>query len=428
MRDALNRFARLSFVAGLLLAAATILRAQGPTSDTLPVKSEVASVVAKTDAVPAADKEQRLLVSPSGKFRIELGGRLQVLYQYAAPDAATNEKLYGPTFANRPTPEATSLFRIRRGRVGLEGFLYDPSLQFNVQLELAGQSMSLKRSYVNYRMAGSALQLRAGKFKVPFGRQQLTSIFNQQLVERSLVSDDFAKGDDDGVMLWGEPSAGRVEYYLGAFNGEGNNRNSQQDAANQLALRVAVSPLGKMPYAGPATGTRTPRFAIGANANVNGGWLTEVNGVPGMQAPMETCTAGACVTDFGDDARITVAGIDAAMRWNGIAWIAERFRRAVDPREPGLATLESHGWYTQLGGFVVRDRVELGARVGRLDPAVAASNDEIRESSSFLNVYIRGTEMKIQTDFTLVRTQIASATAVSQLNDGRLRTQLTLTF
>ena len=48
--------------------------------------------------------------------------------------------------------------------------------------------------------------LKAGQYKVPFGRQQLTSSGNQQFVDRSVVSDTFARGRDIGVQLWGTPT------------------------------------------------------------------------------------------------------------------------------------------------------------------------------------------------------------------------------
>jgi phosphate-selective porin len=169
--------------------------------------------------------------APADTFRLTLSGRVQTLYPYSAPDADADAKLHGTAPGTRAEPQATSLLRIRRGRLVMEGFAHDPRLEYDVQLELAGQSVTLKRAFANWRMANGAAQLRAGKFKVPFGRQQLTSSFQQQASDRSLVSDEFARGDDDGVMLWGLPAAGRVEYYAGVFNGEGNNRNAQQDAS-----------------------------------------------------------------------------------------------------------------------------------------------------------------------------------------------------
>lgn len=361
-------------------------------------------------------------------FKLKLSGRVQTVYQYAEPDGESNAKLYGEAFGTRPEPQATSLLRIRRGRVALDGFAWDPRLEFNVQMELAGQSVSLKRAFLNYRLA-DGVQLRGGKFKVPFGRQQLTSSFQQQASDRSLVSDEFAKGDDDGFMVWGLPAGGRVEYYAGVFNGEGNNRNAQQDAFDQLAARLVFTPLGRLAYSGPALEHPARLLlALGLNANLNGGWLHEVNGTAGMQPPMETCTASGCTLDHGDDARVTSVGADAALKWRGLSASAEWFRRTLDPRQPGLAEREASGWYAQAGAFALPARLEGGVRYGALDPDASREMDRVTELTPFVNYYLRGHDLKVQADFTLLRTEVPDArfggTRATELREGRLRVQM----
>ncbi|HEU0014307.1 MAG TPA: porin [Longimicrobium sp.] len=390
----------------------------------------VLAVLALAGARPAAAAER---TAPADTFRLRVSGRVQSLYQYSAPDGEADAKLNGGATGTRPQAQATSLLRIRRGRLVMEGFAYDPRLEYNVQLELAGPSVSLKRAFVNWRLAGADAQLRAGKFKVPFGRQQLTSSFQQQLADRSPVTDEFAKGDDDGVMVWGLPAGGRLEYYAGVFNGEGNNRNAQQDALNQLAARVAVSPLGAVPYAGPALeNPRRLTFSLGLNANLNGGWLHEVNGVAGMQPPSRTCTAEGCSEDAGDDARIVHRGADAAVRWRGVSASAELFGRTVDPRQDGLDRREARGWYAQAGAFVLPGRLEGGMRLGRLDPDAGRTMDRVRELAAFANGYVHGHDLKVQVDYTFLSTETADArvggTRATRLDEGRLRVQLQFQF
>jgi hypothetical protein len=381
-------------------------------------------------AAPAAARADAL---PADTFKLKLTGRVQTLYQHTAPDGETNEKLNGESFGTRPAEQSTSLLRIRRGRIGVEGFAYDPRLEYQVQMELAGSSITLKRAFFNYRLRDADVQVRAGKFKVPFGRQQLTSSFQQQAADRSLVSDEFAKGDDDGLMLWGLPAGGRLEYYVGVFNGEGNNRNSQQDASDQWAARLAWSPLGKMSYTGPALDRPArPLFSVGANANLNGGWLYEVNGTTGMQAPTETCTAAGCTRDEGDDSRILSLGVDAALRWRGLSWSGEYFRRTVDPRQDGVAELEGSGWYSQVGMMVIPARLEGGVRYGQLDPSDARKMDRVREVTPFVSYFVRGNDLKVQADYTFLSTEAPDARTggvdPARLEDGRLRVQLQVAF
>ena len=63
--------------------------------------------------------------------------------------------------------------------------------------------------------------VKAGQFKVPFGRQQLASAMNQQFVDRAAVEDTFARGRDIGVQLWGTPFKGLLDWRVGVFNGNG---------------------------------------------------------------------------------------------------------------------------------------------------------------------------------------------------------------
>jgi phosphate-selective porin OprO and OprP len=371
-------------------------------------------------------------VMSADTFKLRLSGRVQTLYQHSTPDAEADRKLHGDAPGSYAEAQTTSLLRIRRGRLVAEGFAYDPRLEYQVQLELAGASVSLKRAYLNYRLRATDVQLRAGKFKVPFGRQQLTSSFQQQLADRSPVSDEFARGDDDGVMIWGAPAGGRVEYYAGVFNGEGNNRNAQQDAANQWAGRLVWAPLGRFPYTGSALESAPrPLVALGLNAHLNGGWLHEVNGVGGLQPPVRTCEASGCVTDAGDDARVLTAGADVALRWRGLSVSAEVFRRGIDPRQTGLAERSASGWYAQAGSFLVPGRVEAGVRIGALDPDRDRGMDRVRETAPFVNYFRRGHDLKLQADYTRLSTEIADARqggGATWLRERRLRLQLQFAF
>lgn len=328
---------------------------------------------------------------------LHFGGRLQTYYEALVPDHSNGDPI-----------SDTSQFRIRRARFVVDGHVYDPSLTYEVQLEMAGSSATLKRAYFNWR-SSDALQFRAGRFKTPFGRQWITPWYKQQLTDRSLASSEFTRGDDDGVMIWGTPREGRFEYYLGVFNGDGQNRNSQQDNRNQWFARAVWSPRGKFAYSESALGAaKTPRWSFGVDAGRNGGWLFDVNGKPGIQAPARTCTATACTVDHGDDASLVTAGIDATMTWDRFSSTAETFERSVDARQHGVPAAKSRGWYAQSGWFVQRDKTEIGARYGT---AVHTT-----ERALFVNRYIRGHDYKVQTELA----EIA--------RDRRLRIQLVISF
>jgi hypothetical protein len=356
---------------------------------------------------------------------VDLFAGFQALYQLDAPDGATNRVVAGGDYTAAPEQE-TSLFRLRRARLGVQGHIWTPELQYHLQAELAGTSATLKRVYLNWQALGPALQLQGGKFKPPFGRQQLTGYARQQAVDRSIASDEFARGEDDGVMLWGTPAEGVLEWYAGVFNGEGNNRNAQQDAANLWAARLVWSPFGRVAYAGPALSpSATPRVAVGAAATLNGGWLFDVNDTVGIQGPQESCVGGVCVLDTGDDAQVVQLAAELAFTWRGLSASGEYFRRDVDPVQDTLRDLRAEGWYAQAGLMVLPRRLELGGRYAVLDRDTRSRAGEVRELTPFASWFVHGHDLKLQADYSLLRTHLESDVV---LRDHRFRTALVVLF
>src|SRR5688572_10847334 len=74
---------------------------------------------------------------------------------------------------------------VRRSRAGIEGrFLRD--YEYQLEFELDNRASWLRDAWVNYRRFRS-LQVQAGQFKIPFGRDQLTSPMTMNFVFRSRV-------------------------------------------------------------------------------------------------------------------------------------------------------------------------------------------------------------------------------------------------
>src|SRR5690606_30757323 len=136
-------------------------------------------------------------------------------------------------------------FRIRRAKTKLDGWVYTPNLQYELQMSWADSS-PLEDANLNYDFPGGkqAAMLKVGRFKVPFGRQELTSSGSQQFVDRSIVSNEFAKGRDNGIQLWGTPNGGVIDWRVGIFNGAGRTATSNDNDSYQYNARVAWQPFG----------------------------------------------------------------------------------------------------------------------------------------------------------------------------------------
>jgi phosphate-selective porin OprO and OprP len=172
------------------------------------------------------ERGKPFLKSADDNFRIELGGRFQA--DYAAPEDDTR-LLTGAKLGSQ--------FLVRRARLNLDGRLYR-WIGFRIEGEFT-EGVSLKDAYLDLAFLPE-LRLQAGQFKVPFGLEELTSSRFIDFVERSLVN-ELAPSRDRGVMLYGDLMRGAVSYYLGGFNGTGEDT-SDNNGDKDLAFRASFAP------------------------------------------------------------------------------------------------------------------------------------------------------------------------------------------
>jgi phosphate-selective porin OprO/OprP len=88
------------------------------------------------------------------------------------------------------------------------------------------------------------MNLRAGQIKEPFSLDEIISAAWIDFVERSMISTAFAPKEDVGVGLYGQCWDGRIEYAMGAFNGQPRNvaeNNDDKDVAGRLVIAPWVT-------------------------------------------------------------------------------------------------------------------------------------------------------------------------------------------
>jgi len=171
----------------------------------------------------------------AGKWlRIDLLLKAQGFYRSSEQDLTD----YGGTYG------------LDRARVGVKGELFK-RVDFEVERELRGTSNEAASSispwhdvYVNFR-AVPAIQVQAGRFKIPFSLDELTGLFDLDFTFRSRVAHQLAPGRDTGVMAHGVLLKKRLHYQLGAFRADGDN-----------------PPIPEPPYPAPGqTSPRSPSYA-----------------------------------------------------------------------------------------------------------------------------------------------------------------------
>ena len=319
-------------------------------------------------------------VMESDRVRIAVQNRVQFRFR----DELPNDALQLPGAAKPGDSRAS--FQIRRAKTRVDGFLLWKELTYELQIGWAGADSGiatgttfsgLEDAYLNWDVSKKqAFEVRGGQFKVPFGRQELTSSERLQFVDRSIVTDEFVRGRDVGVQVAGLLVAKKLSYALGLFNGNGRNRPTNDNSKFLYAARVTFQPWGGVGYSeGDFESKDHPLFEVAGELQRNNQQLvTNAN-------------------DFDD----TTFGADAVFKWKGISLYAEYFDRKRTPEEG--ASFHSTGFVGQAGCFLQRDRWEVAFRYAVFDPIDFSPGNDRTEVGGALSYYIRGHRLKLQSDF-----------------------------
>lgn len=346
--------------------------------------------------------------SADGDFRLELHGQLQARYTYERLD------LDGAA-------EDESSFSIPRGRVALAGNLFGKELTFKFQADFGKGFTSLKDYYADYAIVPQWLHVRAGQWKRPFSRQQITSSSKLQFVDREITDASFDAGRDIGVAFGNDyEKSPTLEWAVGVFNGtgekgtfsgtvavdpdtlegtvKGGKFNNVPDLFNPtLVARVGFNHGGIRGYSEPDLEGGGFRIGLGASALVE--------------------------FDADDDGESSIRGeLDAIIKVEGFSLSAAGY---VASRQDGDTfaerSFEALGAHAQ-AGYVIAGLVEPIFRYGIVAPE--GDGNDVHVISGGVATYLYGQNLKWVTDVA----GILSETAAGDQTDVRVRSQLQLAF
>jgi hypothetical protein len=328
-------------------------------------------------------------------FSLGLSNRVQVRF--------TSEDLDDTSATSKPERDS---FRLRRMKMKLDGWVYTQDLTYELQVNFADSANVLEDANVNYDFTKGkkAFMLKAGQYKVPFGRQELTSSGSQQFVDRSAVSNTFARGRDVGIQLWGTPNGGLIDWRVGVFNGAGRtvSRNDNDDL--QLNARLQWAPFGDPKYSeGDFDSSDRPLFAVAGNYEAN-------------EFPI---AASGSTPAHADDRAI--AGFDAVFKFKGFSLFGEYFDREHD-RTAGLSDFDDSGFNVQAGYFVIAKKLEVALRFAEFDPNADRDDDVRSETGVAFSYYWNKHSHKLQADFREIEDEARDA------KDREIRVQYQLIF
>ncbi|MGH9139657.1 MAG: OprO/OprP family phosphate-selective porin, partial [Vicinamibacterales bacterium] len=238
---------------------ATVAAPESPDRQERPTKGKKQKIAGRntsaSDQEPAPDESIAPPPERGGSWRlgwkqhpsIRVGNLLRL--DVEAKLQEDGHSSYGPIDGLAP-------WQFHRRRLGIKGYLFR-HIEYEIEHEFTEQELTdkdldagvtpksrWKDVYLNLTWYKKA-QIEAGKFKVPFGLDELTSVTHNDFVYRSLGANYLAPGRDVGAMVHGSFFKHGLTYAMGLFDGDGDNAKSKklEGGGHTLAGRVTVMPL-----------------------------------------------------------------------------------------------------------------------------------------------------------------------------------------
>jgi hypothetical protein len=307
--------------------------------------------------------------------KIDIGSRVQVRFTQQEPEQG----------------DSKGSFRVRRAKFAISGTIYE-DWKFKTQAVWSGGSTTLEDAYIEYTKNPLAT-VWLGQGKAWFGRQELTSSGSQQFVDRSITSDRFAAGRDQGLSLVGKTKDKTFEYGVGIYNGNGRNASSNDDDDFLKVARVVWTPFGEYKLEESALDyPSSPKLALGAAVLDN--------------------------TDGTDD--VSRFGVEAAFKVQGFNAVAEYYSETLEP----LAgpDVDTDGFYVQLGYLFPNKQFEVAGRYAVVSPDVVGPSADETETGVAFSYYMKKHGQKLQADYRQIEDD------ASGLTDDELRLQFQIVF
>lgn len=350
----------------------------------------------------------------------------------------TNDSLYSVKFQfrlqNRAAFVSESLddlsaesfeFRLRRMRLKLEGFVYDPRITYYVQLSFSRGDMdwedyenstsnaspNVVRDAVVYYNPTENLKLGFGQTKLPGNRQRVVSSGDQQFIDRSIVNATFNIDRDFG--FFGQWTSDYFALHGAITSGEGRN---SLESNNGLAYtgRVEFLPFGRFTgendyIEGDLEREKLPKLSLAGTFSYND------------QAVRE---AGQLGNDLYAPRSIRNLTFDALLKYNGWAWYNEFMERnapnpITESAEDGKVRFiyNGRGYLSQLS-YLFHNKFEVAGRYSVVvpfdelydNPEHPELNEKKTRQIEFgVTKYLSGHRLKVQAniiraDFTDMRT------------------------
>jgi hypothetical protein len=417
------------FTTAGLLAAIALAAAPALGQDAAPAEQPAGQPAAAPAPVLAGYDKGFFLRDADGRFKLRISGRVQGRFtfesveEHVVTEASGDEPTGGAEgdAAEKTERDSKFFFSVPRARLKLDGHAFSENLAYSMQVEFGGGFAYLRDCYLDAGLVPGSLHLRAGQWKRPFSRQQLTSSGSQELVDRAITDKAFGAGRDIGLMFHNgyEKSPG-FEWALGVFNGTGEKPWFSGDVVVDTSTgeggvtksKFTNIPDRFQPLAVARLGWNHGRLKGYSEADLEGGDLRFGLGASGMAA-----------FDADDDGTSSVrAEVDYILKAHGFSTTGA-FYLGSDQDGGGFQDQAYSGIGAHLqAGWVFDDFIQPALRWGFVNPD--GDDNDTHELLGGLALYFFGHGVKWQTDGGALLRQDPAG----DLADWLVRTQVQLAF
>jgi|GEM_PF-2803283 hypothetical protein len=299
--------------------------------------------------------------SSNRRFRLRLGGLVQAGY---SGTIYAQQRLLSGTDLGQDKSE----FMLHRARIKLDGYIYERQFSYFAEFDFGTAAPGpVLQAYAELQLV-QILAVRAGRLKVPVGRQLLAPAGELIFRERSGVVQQFAPGWDLGGMLYGRLiGKGLLTYQVGVFNGAGSHGVQDDNIDFLYAFRLSVEPLGRLARGEGVVKDSPLRVGLGASFSFNLA-PTDIH----LRQGETDATKAAALRDQDGDGDVDNVGIytfgaELVARWQGLSYEGEFFYRLEDP---GAVAENRAFWgiYNQLSYHIFRMGMQFAIRHGYWEP------------------------------------------------------------
>lgn len=287
---------------------------------------------------------------------------------------------------------------IRRSRLKLDGWAFSPKVVYKFEYDLVGGY--IRDAAIKWNFAGN-FKLWFGQAKLPGNIQRVTSSQSMQLVDRSLMNNQFNIDRDVGVQLHHTFKAGHTRFNWAACYSQGDGIIYRgPSTGGDITGRLEMLPFGDFTdkghqYEADLAREQRVKLILGATYDLN------------MHAFQDRGQWGFILPEERD---LESFFFDATAKYRGAFLLLEYSQKSALDGSPAI--VDSTGAITASfitgsginvqAGYLLKSNWEIAGRYSTFDPEVASGRSSRTESTIGFSRYVVGHSLKIQMDFSLL--------------------------